>query len=101
LYEAAHDLRVHGKDILNETLVFTATRLEAVASYLSPPLAAEITHALKQPIHKGLPRLEAKHYFFIYQEDASHNKLLLIFAKLDFNLLQKNCTRKNLLTLQY
>ncbi|KAE8125702.1 hypothetical protein FH972_020477 [Carpinus fangiana] len=88
LYEAAH-LRVHGEDILDEALVFTTTHLEAVASYLSPTLAAQVSHALKQPIRKGLPRLEARHYFSIYQQDASHNKVLLTFAKLDFNLLQK------------
>jgi hypothetical protein len=32
LYEATHDLRVHGEDILNEAPVFTATHLEAVPS---------------------------------------------------------------------
>jgi hypothetical protein len=88
LYEATH-LRVHGEDILDEALVFTTTHLEAVASHLSPTLAAQVSHALKQPIHKGLPRLEARHYFSIYQQDTSHNKVLLTFAKLDFNLLQK------------
>ncbi|XP_062162911.1 (-)-germacrene D synthase-like [Alnus glutinosa] len=88
LYEAAH-LRVHGEDILDEALVFTTTHLEAVAPHLSPPLATEVSHALKQPIHKGLPRLEARHYFSIYQKEGSHNKILLTFAKLDFNILQK------------
>ncbi|KAE8125664.1 hypothetical protein FH972_020443 [Carpinus fangiana] len=88
LYEATH-LRVHGEDILDEALVFTATHLESVASHLSPPLAAQVSHALKQPICKGMPRLEATFYFSIYQQDASHNKVLLTFAKLDFNLLQK------------
>ncbi|XP_023909257.2 (-)-germacrene D synthase [Quercus suber] len=88
LYEATH-LRVHGEDILDEALVFTTTHLEFVASNLSTPLAAQVSHALKQPIRKGLPRLEARHYFSIYQEDPSHDKVLLTFAKLDFNLLQK------------
>ncbi|KAM3744366.1 hypothetical protein ACB098_06G048100 [Castanea mollissima] len=88
LYEATH-LRVHGEDILDEALLFTAPQLESVASCLSPPLAAEVRHALKQPIRKGLPRLEARQYFSIYQEDPSHDKFLLTFAKLDFNLLQK------------
>jgi hypothetical protein len=80
---------VHGEDILDEALVFTTTHFESVASHLSPPLAAQVSHALKQPIRKGMPRLEARHYFSVYQEDASHNKVLLTFAKLDFNLLQK------------
>ncbi|KAE8125689.1 hypothetical protein FH972_020467 [Carpinus fangiana] len=88
LYEAAH-LRVHGEDILDEALVFTATHLKSVASHLSPPLATQVSHALKQPIRKGMPRLEATFYISIYQQDASHNEVLLTFAKLDFNLLQK------------
>uniref|UniRef100_A0A2N9I7S9 Uncharacterized protein n=1 Tax=Fagus sylvatica TaxID=28930 RepID=A0A2N9I7S9_FAGSY len=88
LYEATH-LRVHGEVILDEALVFTTTHLESVATRLCFPLAAQVSHALKQPIHKGLPRLEARYYFSIYQEDPSHNKVLLTFAKLDFNLLQK------------
>nr|QWQ79570.1 TPS12 [Juglans sigillata] len=88
LYEATH-LRVKGEDILDEALVFTTTHLESVASQLSGPLAAQVTHAFKQPIWKGLQRLEARQYFSVYQEDASHDKVLLKFAKLDFNLLQK------------
>ncbi|KAK7825294.1 (-)-germacrene d synthase, partial [Quercus suber] len=88
LYEATH-LRVHGEDILDDALVFTTTHLEFVASHLSTPLAAQVSHALKQPIHKGLPRLEARHYFSIYQEDSSHDKILHTFAKSDFNILQK------------
>ncbi|KAM3696543.1 hypothetical protein ACJW31_06G047200 [Castanea mollissima] len=81
--------KVHGEDILEEALVFTTTNLEFVASHLSTPLAAQVSHALKQPIHKGLPRLEARHYLSIYQEDHSHDKVLHTFAKLDFNILQK------------
>jgi len=50
LYEATH-LRVHGEDILDEALVFTTTHFESVASHLSPPLAAQVSHALKQPIY--------------------------------------------------
>jgi hypothetical protein len=88
LYEAAH-LRVHGEDILEEALVFTTTHLELVTSHLSPLLASQVSHALKQPIHKGLPRLEARYHFSIYPQDISHNEVLLTFAKLDFNLLQK------------
>ncbi|XP_062170161.1 (-)-germacrene D synthase-like isoform X2 [Alnus glutinosa] len=46
LYEAAH-LRVHGEDILDDrSTCYTATHLEAVASHLSPPLAAEVLLSL-------------------------------------------------------
>ncbi|EXB50928.1 (-)-germacrene D synthase [Morus notabilis] len=91
LYEVTH-LRVHGEDILDEALVFTTTCLKSAASsrHLSPSfLIEQVTHALKQPIRKGLTRLEARHYMSVYQQDPSHNKVLLNFAKLDFNLLQK------------
>ena len=89
LYEACH-LRIHREDILDEALAFTITHLESTyESQVSPILVKQVKHALKQPLHKGLPRLEARHYIGIYQEDPSHNKTLITLAKRDFNLLQK------------
>ncbi|PON53412.1 Squalene/phytoene synthase [Trema orientale] len=90
LYEASF-LRVHGEDILDEAIAFTISHLKTVVlTNLSPTsLIDQVAHALKQPIRKGLTRLEARHYIPIYQQDPSHNKVLLTFAKLDFNLLQK------------
>lgn len=88
LYEAAH-LRVHGENILNEALAFTVTHLESFTSQSNTQLAAQVNRALNRPIRKSLPRLEAKHYMPIYQKDPSHNKDLLTFAMLDFNILQK------------
>ena len=90
LYEASH-LRVHGEHILEEALAFTTTHLDlARASSIEYPLSALVSHARKRPIQKGLPRLEARRYISIYQEDGSHDKTLLNFAKLDFNLLQNS-----------
>ncbi|KAJ4726169.1 Sesquiterpene synthase [Melia azedarach] len=88
LYEATH-LRVHGENILDEALAFTTKHFESMGTQFSTPLAVQIKHALKQPIHKGLQRLEARFYMSIYQEDPSHDQVLLTFAKLDFNKLQK------------
>ncbi|THF93978.1 hypothetical protein TEA_028451 [Camellia sinensis var. sinensis] len=88
LYEAAH-LRVRGEDILDEALSFTITHLESAVPNLSNLVQEQVIHALNQPIHKGLKRLEATRYFFFYEQDNSYNKVLLNFAKLDFNLLQK------------
>ncbi|KAH9776445.1 alpha-humulene/(-)-(E)-beta-caryophyllene synthase [Citrus sinensis] len=87
LYEAAH-LGVHGEDILDEAIAFTTTHLKSVATHLSNPLKAQVRHALRQPLHRGLPRLEHRRYISIYQDDASHYKALLTLAKLDFNLVQ-------------
>ncbi|KAK7257295.1 hypothetical protein RIF29_31165 [Crotalaria pallida] len=88
LYEASH-LRVHGEDILDEALVFTSTHLESIATQLSPSLAEQVKYSLRQPLHKGLPRLEARRYISIYQQDPSRNETLLALAKLDFDMLQK------------
>ncbi|KAK9025819.1 hypothetical protein V6N11_038674 [Hibiscus sabdariffa] len=89
LYEATH-LRVHGEDILEEALPFTTTHLQAIATrYLDSSLASQVTHALKQPIRKGLSRLEARLFMTFYQADPSHSEAVLAFAKLDFNMLQK------------
>ncbi|KAG6634389.1 hypothetical protein CIPAW_12G115200 [Carya illinoinensis] len=90
LYEAAH-LGLRGEDILDEALAFTTTHLESIVSHdtkAASNLQKKVTHALNRPIRKGLPRLEGIHYISIYQEEDSHNKTLLNFAKLDFNVVQ-------------
>jgi (-)-germacrene D synthase len=89
LYEATH-LRVQGEDLLGEALTFTTTHLESAANHLSLPLSKQVRHALNQPLWKGLPRLEARHYLSLHQElHGSRNQTLLSFAKLDFNLVQQ------------
>ncbi|XP_065877162.1 (-)-germacrene D synthase-like [Euphorbia lathyris] len=88
LYETTH-LRTHGEEILDQALGFTIAHLQTMSTQLSSPFGDQIKHALKQPFHKGLPRLEARSYFHFYELNASCNKILLSFAKLDFNLLQK------------
>ncbi|KAK8973514.1 hypothetical protein V6N11_030704 [Hibiscus sabdariffa] len=89
LYEATH-LRVHGEDILEEALGFTTAHLELAkaAGTAEYPLSALVSNALNRPICKSLPRLEARRFISIYQDDASHDETLLKFAVLDFNLLQ-------------
>ncbi|KAL6316120.1 hypothetical protein AAG906_015950 [Vitis piasezkii] len=87
LYETAH-LRVHGEDILDEALAFTTTHLRSMVEHLEYPFAEQVAHALKQPIRKGLERLEARWYISIYQDETSHDRTLLKLAKLDFNLVQ-------------
>ncbi|KAJ0044678.1 hypothetical protein Pint_04339 [Pistacia integerrima] len=85
------ETEVHGENILDEALAFTTAHLESIAAQLSPPVAVQVKHALNHPIRKGLQRIDARHYMCIFQEDASqsHNEVLLAFAKLDFNILQK------------
>lgn len=90
LYEATH-LRTHGEDILEEALAFTTEQLKSMVAAAAAPESAftrQVMHALERPLHKGIPRLEARAYISFYDEDPSKNKLLLRFAKLDFNVLQ-------------
>ncbi|XP_010049987.2 (-)-germacrene D synthase-like [Eucalyptus grandis] len=89
LFEACHT-RFHGDDVLNDALAFTMTHLKSIdEGKASPNLKKQVSHALNQPIHKGIPRLEARQYIPLYQEKPSHNEVLLALAKLDFNLLQE------------
>ncbi|KAH7575000.1 hypothetical protein JRO89_XS02G0032000 [Xanthoceras sorbifolium] len=89
LYEAAY-VGVHGEDILEEAIAFTTDHLQSMATHhlTSPHLAAQVLHALRKPLHKCVPRIEARRYISVYQDEASHNQALLKLAKLDFNLLQ-------------
>ncbi|KAJ7981635.1 Terpene synthase [Quillaja saponaria] len=91
LYEAAH-LSIRGEDILDEALDFSTYHLKSMVTsteIISPQyLKEKVIHALRWPIRKSLPRLDARYYISIYpKEDGSHENLLK-FAKLDFNMLQ-------------
>ncbi|CAL5409992.1 unnamed protein product [Camellia sinensis] len=88
LYEASH-LRVQGEDILEEALKFTSKHLRSMLAHLNSPLSEQVKHSLEVPLHKGMPRLEARHYINVYQADLARNSALLELAKLDFNLLQR------------
>ncbi|KAF4365547.1 hypothetical protein CsatB_018641 [Cannabis sativa] len=87
LYEASY-LSYVEENILDEALAFTTTNLKLVANKKEHPLSHEISLALYRPLRKTLVRLYARHYISIYEKQPSHNKVLLQFAKLDFNLLQ-------------
>ncbi|KAL4273156.1 hypothetical protein GQ457_13G002750 [Hibiscus cannabinus] len=87
LFEASY-MRIHGEDILDEAISFAATHLTLAAPTLDHPLSEQVAHALKQSIRRGLPRVEARQYISLYEDMESHNKALLEFAKIDFNLLR-------------
>ncbi|KAF8019378.1 hypothetical protein BT93_G0144 [Corymbia citriodora subsp. variegata] len=81
LYEACH-LRCHGDAILEEALPFAITHLESIdESKVSTSLAKQVKRALKQPFRMGLPRLEARYYIPLYQEEPSHDEVLLAWWK--------------------
>ncbi|KAL5101430.1 hypothetical protein RYX36_005757 [Vicia faba] len=87
LYEATH-LMIHGEDILEEALAFTTTHLESIANQSSHSHATQVKHSLRQAIHKNIPRLEARRFISIYEQDPFHIENLLLLAKLNFNMLQ-------------
>ncbi|CAA3010404.1 (-)-germacrene D synthase [Olea europaea subsp. europaea] len=86
LYEAAH-FGVHGEEILEEALKFSATHLRSSIHQASNSLSRQVSDALEMPIHKTLTRLGVKKFLSIYQK--SGDDVLLNFAKLDFNIVQK------------
>ncbi|KAL4558329.1 hypothetical protein LXL04_036527 [Taraxacum kok-saghyz] len=90
LYEATY-LSVEGEVILNDALVFTRSRLNDISKDTlcgNSTLSIQIQAALKQPIRKRMPSLEALRYIPFYEQQESHNVALLKLAKLGFNLLQ-------------
>ncbi|KAL9236368.1 hypothetical protein vseg_011048 [Gypsophila vaccaria] len=90
LYEASH-VGIQDDKVLDEALAFTTPHLETIAkdlTHLSTPLGEQVAHALHQPLHKGMARVETRFYISIYEKDPSHDQLLLHFAKLDFNFVQ-------------
>ncbi|GJV67295.1 ARID DNA-binding domain-containing protein [Tanacetum coccineum] len=90
LYEATY-MGVKGEVVLDDALEFTRSRLEKIADdtlVSNSTLSTQITEALKEPLRKKLPRLEALRYIPFYEQPESHNASLLKLAKLGFNLLQ-------------
>ncbi|TYK00862.1 putative terpene synthase 2 isoform X1 [Cucumis melo var. makuwa] len=90
LYEASH-LRMKGESIMDEALEFTTTQLEAMAMDSTSPFSQEAKYALKWPIYKTLSRFMTRHYISLYHNNPTKNdnNILLTFAKLDYNSLQK------------
>ncbi|CAA2990414.1 (-)-germacrene D synthase [Olea europaea subsp. europaea] len=86
LYEAAH-FGAHGEEILEEALKFSTSHLGSMIHQVSNSLSRQVSDALEMPIQKTLTRLGVKKFLSIYQE--SGEDMLLNFAKLDFNIVQK------------
>nr|G8H5N2.1 RecName: Full=Sesquiterpene synthase 15b; Short=ShTPS15b; AltName: Full=Germacrene A synthase TPS15b [Solanum habrochaites]AEM23830.1 sesquiterpene synthase [Solanum habrochaites] len=94
LYEAAQ-FRVHDEEILDEAINFTTTHLNLLLPKLSNSLSMQVSYALKYPINKTMARAATRKYISFYQEEKSScDQLLINFAKLDFNILQKMYKRE-------
>ncbi|XP_028081193.1 germacrene A synthase-like [Camellia sinensis] len=88
LYEATY-MKIRGEGFLDEAHAFTIAQLESLVGgpHLSSDLSEQVMHALKQSIHRGFPRLEAKHFITFYEKDATRNETLLMYL---------SCALKNL-----
>lgn len=87
LYNAAY-LRTHGEEVLDEAIIFTRSHLEAALTSLESKLADEVSLTLQTPLFRRVKILETRNYIPIYEKEASRNKAMLEFAKLNFNLVQ-------------
>ncbi|XP_011080427.1 gamma-cadinene synthase [Sesamum indicum] len=94
LYEAAN-VRIHGEDILENAVVFTTHHLKCMVQQLEPRLQCQVKRALEQPLHRGVAKVEARHYISFYEKEESRNEMLLKLAKLDFSYSQ-NLYKKEL-----
>ncbi|KAL0353561.1 UNVERIFIED_CONTAM: Germacrene-D synthase [Sesamum angustifolium] len=88
LFEAAQ-FRIAGDEVLEKALEFSSSNLEASLPNMSCALSRQVKEALKIQILKSSNRVGAKKFISIYQQNESHSEILLNFAKLDFNFVQK------------
>ncbi|KAL0721848.1 hypothetical protein Bca4012_036447 [Brassica carinata] len=90
LYEAAH-LGTTTDYIMDEALSFASTHLELLASDATcpPHLSLHIRSALTLSQHRNMEIVVAVDYIPFYEQEQNHDKMLLRFAKLNFNLLQR------------
>ncbi|PHT99424.1 hypothetical protein BC332_31619 [Capsicum chinense] len=88
-YVSSAQFRVEGEEILDKAVDFTTVQLKQILPNLSDSLAIQVSNALKFPINNNMVRVGTRKYISLYQKDELHNELLLNFAKLDFNILQR------------
>ncbi|PHT43174.1 hypothetical protein CQW23_17199 [Capsicum baccatum] len=88
-YVSSAKFRVEGEEILDKAVDFTTIQLKQILPNLSDSLAIQVSNALKFPINNNMVRVGTRKYISLYQKDELHNELLLNFAKLDFNILQR------------
>ncbi|VFQ84629.1 unnamed protein product [Cuscuta campestris] len=91
LYEASMVITRTDDNILGGAFDFANTRLRtaAAAATTTSTLDKLVAHALEQPLHTGMPRIETRFFISVYEANPSRNNdILLRFAKLDYNTLQ-------------
>ncbi|XP_044502971.1 isoprene synthase, chloroplastic-like [Mangifera indica] len=87
LYEASY-LAFEGEKLLDEAKTFSLTHLTQLNRKIDPIISDLVTHALENPLHQRLQRLEARWYIEVYSKRNDANHSLLELARLDFNRVQ-------------
>jgi hypothetical protein len=88
LYEASH-LAFGGEDILDEARVFSTEALRERLPLMRPHLRSSVDNTLAVPLHWAAPRLQARWFIDHYAGDGEADQVMLRFAELDFNNMQK------------
>nr|CAB3480264.1 unnamed protein product [Digitaria exilis] len=89
LYNAAH-MAIPGEEALDEAIAFAKQHLEAAVNKgeLKSPMAEQVSRALDIPLPRFMPRVETTYYMAEYEQEETHDAVLLELAKLDFNLVR-------------
>nr|WBW04477.1 terpene synthase [Ficus esquiroliana] len=88
LYEASY-FAFEGEHLLDEARAFTSLHLNNLKEkFVSESLTEQVSHGLELPLHHRIPRLESRWYIEAYRKRSDANKILLEYARLDFNMVQ-------------
>ncbi|XP_041993268.1 bicyclogermacrene synthase-like isoform X2 [Salvia splendens] len=92
LYEAAH-FATNEDEVLDKAIEFCSSHLRAslLNKMANVSLSKRVNEALimNMPIRKTLTRLGARKFIAVYEKDETRSEMVLNFAKLDFNIVQK------------
>ncbi|CDY32356.1 BnaC01g36750D [Brassica napus] len=94
LYESAH-LGLPSEDIMDEALTFTRHHLGLLTGQeTSPNLFEQIQRTLYRARYHNIEIVVAQQYISFYGQEKVHDKMLLKFAKLNFNFCQMHYTKE-------
>ncbi|KAF8708710.1 hypothetical protein HU200_030092 [Digitaria exilis] len=89
LYNAAH-MAIPGEEALDDAIAFARRHLEAAVNKgeLRSPMKEQVSRALDIPLPRFIARVETAYYIGEYEQEETHDAVLLELAKLDFNLVR-------------